>query len=261
MNEVIIITGSTRGIGKSIAVALAEKGAKVIINGTKQEAVDKVIKEIKANGGMAEGVAGRVQNMATGEKLVNAAIAHYGFASILINNAGNNRDRMAHRLTEDDWDSVIQTHLKGTFSCVKPFIQHRKNEGGGGMILNMTSRAGIVGTMGQLNYSAAKAGIIGMTKTLALELKRDNIPVAAISPAALTDMTFPHVEKARMQAEKEGRELDSYWEIGTANDVANFVTDLIRNQTSVVTGSIYSVNGEKAGFWQEPEWKARNFQE
>lgn len=260
INEVIIITGSTRGIGKSLAHTLAELGAKVVINGTRQETIDEVVNEIQAKGGKAVGVCGRVENMETGEALIQAAINEFGQATILINNAGNNRDRMAHRLSEEDWDSVISTHLKGTFSSVKPFIQHRKNEGGGGIILNMTSRAGIKGTMGQLNYSAAKAGIIGMTKTLSQELEREKISVIAVSPAALTDMTSPHVEKAKVKAAEEGRELESYWEIGTSKDVALFVTDLFENKGSIRSGTVYSVNGKQLGIWEEPEWNELKFQ-
>ncbi|WP_064091758.1 SDR family oxidoreductase [Rossellomorea aquimaris] len=258
-NDAIIITGSTRGIGRSLAITLAAAGAKIIINGTRQESVEAVVNEIIAAGGSAVGVTGNVEDMQTGEALVEAALHHFGHASILINNAGNNRDRMSHRMTEEDWDSVIQTHLKGTFSSVKPFILHRKKEGGGGVILNMTSRAGLTGTMGQLNYSAAKAGIIGMTKTLALELKREGIPVIALSPAALTDMTSPHVEKAKEKAIEEGRKLESYWEIGSSEEVALFVKKLLENKSSISSGAVYSVNGSKAGMWSEPTWKEINF--
>ncbi len=258
-NEVVIITGSTRGIGKNLAYTLADLGAKVVINGTGKEAVDEVVNEIKVKGGKAVGVCGRVENMETGEALVRAAINEFGRATILINNAGNNRDRMAHRLSEEDWDAVISTHLKGTFSSVRPFIQHRKSDGGDGVILNMTSRAGIKGTMGQLNYSAAKAGIIGMTKTLSQELKRERIRVLAVSPAALTDMTSPHVEKAKVRAAQEGRELESYWEIGTAKDVALFVTKLLENKDSIRTGAVYSVNGKQVGIWEEPVWNELKF--
>ncbi|BCB02897.1 SDR family oxidoreductase [Bacillus sp. KH172YL63] len=256
--EVVIITGSTRGIGKSIACTLARRGAKVVINGTSEENVKAVVQEIRAAGGEAAGCCGRVEELETGEKLIQTAIEAFGRATILINNAGNNRDRMAHRLSEDDWDSVISTHLKGTFSAVKPFILHRKKDGGEGIILNMTSRAGIKGTMGQLNYSAAKAGIIGMTKTLAQELKREHILVLALSPAALTDMTSPHVEKAKAKALEEGRELESYWEIGTAEDVAAFVGSLIEKKGSIRSGAVYSVNGKQAGVWEDPVWHELN---
>jgi 3-oxoacyl-[acyl-carrier protein] reductase len=251
--RVIIITGSTRGIGKSIALELAKVGAKIVVNGTKNEEVSYIVNEIKGCGGTAIGAPGKVQEMSTGRILVEEAVKAFGRVDVLINNAGNVKDRMAHRLSEEDWDSVIDVHLKGTFSCTKAFIHHQKSDGGG-MIINMTSLAGVEGSIGQLNYSAAKAGIIGMTKTLAEELKRMNVKVVAIAPAALTDMTVPHVEKARKRAKEKGEPLDPYWEIGTVNDVACFVKDIIINRDELESGEIFSVNGKMIGKWENPKW-------
>ncbi|MBM7586396.1 3-oxoacyl-[acyl-carrier protein] reductase [Bacillus pakistanensis] len=256
-DRVIIITGSTRGIGKSIALELAKDGAKIVVNGTNSEEVNNVVNELRALGHTAIGVPGRVQEMSTGRMLVKEAVKAFGGVDVLINNAGNVKDQMTHRLAEEDWDSVIDVHLKGTFSCTKAFIDYQKSKGGG-MIMNMTSLAGVEGSIGQLNYSAAKAGIIGMTKTLAKELKRMNIKVVAIAPAALTDMTIPHVEKARKKAEEKGEQLDPYWEIGMANDVAYFIKDIILNRADFESGEIYSVNGKTIGKWESPKWMKRN---
>jgi 3-oxoacyl-[acyl-carrier protein] reductase len=254
-NKVVIITGSTRGIGKSVAKKMAIEGAAVVVNGRHKETVDETVKEIETEGGKAIGVAGAVEQMKTGERLVNEALRHFGKVDILINNAGIVRDRMSYNMTEQEWDDVIAVHLKGTFSCTKAFVNELKKSGHGGVIINMTSTAGLEGTIGQLNYSAAKAGIIGMTWTLAKELKKFGIRVNAVAPAALTDMTRPLVERAIQDAEKQGKELDSYWKIGTADEAASFIVNLAAIQEMKLTGEIFSVNGTTIGRWSPPTFQ------
>jgi 3-oxoacyl-[acyl-carrier protein] reductase len=254
-NKVAIITGSTRGIGKSVAKIMANKGAAVVINGRHKETVDEAVKEIKREGGKAIGVAGAVEHMETGERLVKEAIRHFGKVHILINNAGIVRDRMSYNMTEEEWDDVIAVHLKGTFSCTKAFVNELKKSDSGGVIINMTFTAGLEGTIGQLNYSAAKAGIIGMTWTLAKELKKFGIRVNAVAPAALTDMTRPLVEKAIQEAEKQEKELDPYWKIGSADEAACFIVKLVSFQDMKLTGEIFSVNGTTIGRWRPPEFE------
>ncbi|RLQ97328.1 SDR family oxidoreductase [Falsibacillus albus] len=250
-----IITGSSRGIGFALAQRFASKGMGVVINGTSEENVCHAVEEIRRHGGSAQGVVGSVQDIDTGKKLMNTAIDHYENASILINNAGTTRDRMAHRLSIDDWNEVIHTHLTGTFSAAQPFILHQKSIGGKGCIINMTSTAGLEGNIGQLNYSAAKAGILGMTWTLAKELEKWHVPVFAVAPAALTDMTRPFVERARNQAIEKGEPLDPYWEIGTPEQVAEFVFKIWENRLNLPSGTIYSVNGNKIGKWSPPAFQ------
>jgi len=247
---VAIITGSSRGIGRALAIRLAQEGVKVVVNGRNEERVDQVVRQIISTGGSAIGVVGAVEEMSVGEQLVHEAIHHYGALDILINNAGIVRDKMAHKLSEEDWDQVIQSHLKGHFSCIKPaiiFMRQQKK----GTIINMTSLAGLQGTIGQLNYSAAKAGIIGMTRTLAKELSSSNIQVNAIAPAALTEMTAPYVEQAIQVAKEKGEELEDYWRIGSAEDVAQFIVTLL-SAPKFLTGKVFSVNGEQIGLWHEP---------
>ncbi|MCP8967692.1 SDR family NAD(P)-dependent oxidoreductase [Ectobacillus ponti] len=242
--QTAIITGSTRGIGKSMALRLAREGAAVIINGRTQEGVDAVVADIQALGGQAAGVAGSVADMETGERLLQAALTHFGRADYLINNAGITRDRMAHKIAELEWDEVLNVHLKGAFSCSKPFLRQARTSGG--TIINVVSSAGWEGVPGQLNYSAAKAGLLGMTMTLAKEGARSGIRVYAVAPAALTDMTRPLIERAQADAAAGNRELDSYWQVGSAEEVAAFVRQLLVEGTLAESGSIYAVNGKKA---------------
>jgi 3-oxoacyl-[acyl-carrier protein] reductase len=255
MNKVVIITGSSRGIGKSIAVKLAKEGANVVVNGRDEKAVLAVVNEIRKDGGKAIAISGAIEHMETGERLVEAAVSTFGKVDVLINNAGIVRDSMSYRMSEEDWDEVIAVHLKGAFSATKPFIIEVRKQGSGGHIINMTSTAGLEGTIGQLNYSAAKAGLLGMTWTLAKELLKDGVRVNAIAPAALTDMTRPVIEKAKQHAKEAGKELDPYWNVGSAEDVACFVTDLISYSDMKITGEVFSVNGIAIGRWRAPQYE------
>ncbi|QHE51531.1 SDR family NAD(P)-dependent oxidoreductase [Pontibacillus sp. HMF3514] len=251
--EVVIITGSTKGIGRSIAKALAEEGAAVVVNGRSQEAVEDVMNEIESNGGFVVGVSGSVTDENTGQNLVDKAVQTFGRVTCLINNAGNVRDRMSYKMNVEDFKDVLDVHVNGAFQCTLPFIQKLREQGEGGMLLNMTSSAGLTGNIGQVNYSAAKAGLVGMTWTLAAELKKDRIQVNAIAPAALTDMTRPHIEKAEQKAKERGEELASYWEVGAPEDVARFVVDILEEPNLEKSGEIYSVNGDHRGVWHPPQ--------
>ncbi len=248
--KVAIVTGSTRGIGLAIARSLADAGVRTVVNGTTDEAVERVVRELRANGGEAAGVAGRVEQMETGRALVRQAIDAFGCVDFLINNAGIVADRFSHRLSEEDWDRVLAVHAKGTFSCVQPFLLALKEAGHGGVIVNMTSTAGLHGTVGQLNYAAAKGAILAMTYTLAEEWRQAGIRVHAVAPAALTDMTRPHVERAQVEASARKEELPEYWRIGSPEDVARLVVWLLA--TPQETGTVWAVNGHRIGRWSKP---------
>lgn len=253
--EVIIITGSTKGIGRSTAHALAREGAAVVINGRKEEDVQNVVQSIVEEGGEAVGVAGCVANEETGEKLVEIAVHSFGKVTGLINNAGIIRDKISHRMDLKDFSDVIDVHVKGTFICSKPVIQQMKSNEIPGFILNMTSLAGLIGTVGQINYSAAKAAILGMTWTLSKELAADSIQVNAIAPAALTEMTQPAIENAMKQAEENGQDLSEYWSIGSAEDVAVFLVEFIKHRNIKETGEVYSINKNEVGRWLPPSYE------
>lgn len=252
-NQSAVITGSSRGIGRSIAIRMAQEGAKVIVNGTDESRVQAVVQEIRQSGGIAVGIAEPVEKMDGGAKIISTAIQQFGRIDILVNNAGIIRDKMAHKLSEEDWDAVVDTHLKGTFTCTRaalPSMRVQKQ----GCIINMTSTAGLQGTIGQLNYSAAKAGILGMTWTLALELENYGIRVNAIAPAALTDMTLPYVERARRHVDSTGQSFtDDYWKLGTPEEAAELAVALSLPQSRGITGAVFSVNGGDIGLWERPQ--------
>jgi len=251
--KVAIITGSTRGIGLATAQKLAQEGYAVVINGRNIDRVEEVVQDIQNGGGKACGVAGEIQKEETCEKLVKKAVDTFGRVDILINNAGIVHDRISYKMSIDEWDEVINVHLRGAFLCTKSVVNEMIKQQTEGTIINMISTAGLEGVIGQVNYSAAKAGLLGMTLTLAKELKKKNIRVIAIAPAALTDMTKPYVENAKKEAERKGTDLDSYWKIGTAEDIAKFIYQLLKHNTLKYTGEIFQVNGQKIYRWLPPK--------
>ncbi|MDO8785250.1 MAG: SDR family NAD(P)-dependent oxidoreductase, partial [Syntrophales bacterium] len=180
-----IVTGSSKGLGKAYAVALARAGAKVVVNGRAAGEVEAVVQEIKDGGGEAVACVESVSTWEGAQRIIRCAKDSFGRLDILVNNAGITRDRTLFKMTEEDWDEVIAIHLKGSFACGK-FAALEMREQGGGRIINVTSGAGLMGNFGQSNYSAAKAGIVGMTMTWALELAKHNITVNAIRGAAMT---------------------------------------------------------------------------
>ncbi|MFD0829512.1 SDR family NAD(P)-dependent oxidoreductase [Neobacillus sp. M.A.Huq-85] len=250
--QVAIITGSTKGIGYSLAKSLVEKGTAVVVNGRNHERVNQTVRDLQAIGGKVIGIAGAVENPETGKKLVNLGTQTFGKVTILINNAGIIHDKISYKMTDDEFSNVIDVHVKGSFYCTKPFIQQVKKQGIGGHIINMTSDSGLEGNIGQINYSAAKSAINGMTWTLAKELKKDQIIVNAIAPAALTDMTRPYVERAQQMAIEKGNPLSPNWEIGTPKEVANFIVALLEKREFEETGSIFGVNGQNVVRWEPP---------
>jgi len=186
-DKVAVITGSSRGMGRLVALEMVKEGAKLVINGTTPEYVDGVVKEITDSGGAAVACYESVATMAGGKKIVDTAVKHYGKIDILVNNAAITRDGLMIKITEDDWDSVIAVDLKGVFTCTKAAMEHMiKQEHG--RIINVVSASGRGGNIGQANYSAAKAGVIALTQTCAKELGRYNITVNAIGPSHKTRM-------------------------------------------------------------------------
>ncbi|MYL35130.1 SDR family NAD(P)-dependent oxidoreductase [Pontibacillus yanchengensis] len=250
--EVIIITGSTRGIGRSTAIALAASGAAVVVNGRNELEVQELVSTIRGNGGKAAGWTGCVLEERAGEQLVHVARTHFGAVTGLINNAGIIRDQKSYRMEYKDFSDVIDVHVKGAFICSKAVIQDMRSTNTHGFIVNITSLAGLIGTIGQINYSAAKAALIGMTHTLAKELEKDFIQVNAIAPAAETDMTRPFIEKVKQQASPEEQ---VYWSIGSPEDVATFIDTFLKERKLQETGEIYAINGSETGRWLPPSYE------
>jgi NAD(P)-dependent dehydrogenase (short-subunit alcohol dehydrogenase family) len=202
--KVAVVTGSGRGVGRGIALALAREGAKVVINdvgcevdgrGSAEDPAAQVVNEIKAIGGDAAPNYDSVASFSGAENIIKTAVEKFGRIDILVNNAGIVRDRSIAKMTEDDFDAVLAVHLKGTFNCGRHAIPLMREQGYG-RIINITSSAGLRGNFGQSNYGAAKAGIMGLTLVWAIELGKYGITVNAMAPAGLTRMvgTIPGME-------------------------------------------------------------------
>src|SRR3989475_5728735 len=212
-DKVAVVTGAGGGIGRGIALLLAKEGAKVVVNdiggsaageGRDSTPADKVVAEITAAGGAAASNYDSVASLAGGEKIVGTALEKFGSIDIVVNNAGILRDRMIFNMSEEEWDAVINTHLKGCFTVTRAAAPHMR-ERKWGRLINMTSTSGLVGNVGQANYAAAKLGIVGFTRVTALDMARYNVTANCISPFAWTRMigTIPtETEAQRARVEK-----------------------------------------------------------
>ncbi|MBI2388361.1 MAG: SDR family NAD(P)-dependent oxidoreductase [Deltaproteobacteria bacterium] len=196
--KVAIITGAGGGIGRAEALLFAAEGAKVVVNdvggtrsgeGASASAADSVVAEIEKAGGRAVAHHGSIAEAAGAQSLIKTAVDAFGRADVLVNNAGILRDKSLLKMDEAMWDAVIAVHLKGTFLCTQVFARQVVAQGGGGRVVNTTSVSGMLGNFGQANYSAAKAGIYGFTRTAAIELQKHRIAVNALAPIAKTRMT------------------------------------------------------------------------
>ncbi|MGG0658556.1 SDR family oxidoreductase [Rummeliibacillus pycnus] len=250
MKKVVLVTGSTRGIGRSIAKHLSNSDYYVMVNGTNQKLIDEVVSDIHADGGKAAGYCANIADPSDVDALVAFTIETFGQIDVLIHNAGNLADQKCIGMTDEQWRSVIDVHLNGAFYCIRRVLPYLKEHGGD--IILMTSTAGLMGSVGQVNYSAAKAGLLGMLFTLASELKRYCIRVNAVSPAALTDMTRPVIEHLTEKYAKRNEPFPDFWKVGKADDIAFFIGELLNYKDEDLTGEIFGVNGTKITRWQKP---------
>lgn len=238
--KVAVVTGASRGIGRAVALKLASMNATVIVNyaGSKDKA-ESVVKEIQEMGKTAEALQCDVSDFEQCSQLMQQVQEHYGRIDILVNNAGITRDGLAMAMKEEDFDDVIATNLKGTFNCIR-FASRIMMKQRYGKIINMSSVSGVTGNAGQVNYSAAKAGVIGITKSMARELAGRHINVNAIAPGFIeTDMTNELSEKVKEQAVAQiplGR-------FGKAEEVAELAAFLAGNQSDYITGQVFHIDG------------------
>lgn len=249
-----VVTGSSKGLGKAYALALAEVGAKVVINGRVADDVDAVVQEIKGRGGEAVACVESVSDWDGAQRIIQCAKDNFGRLDILVNNAGLTRDRTLFKITEEDWDEVIATHLKGSFACGK-FAALEMRDQASGRIINITSSAGLRGNFGQTNYAAAKAGIVGMTMTWALELAKYNITVNAVRASAMTRMTEPLLNKALKEAAEAGMPAPQPEELGfySAETAAPLVVFLASDEAAWINGQVIAVDGPRLVLWSHPK--------
>lgn len=240
MTKTAVVTGASRGIGRAIALKLAQDGANIVVNYSGSQAkAEEVVAEIKALGQQAIAVQANVADADEVKALMGAAMDAFGSIDILVNNAGITRDNLLMRMKEDEWDSVMATNLKGVFLCTKAVARQMMKQRAG-RIINVASIVGVAGNAGQANYVAAKAGVIGLTKTTAKELAARNILVNAVAPGFIaTDMTdeLPQDVKDAMLTQIPLAKL------GQPEDVANVVAFLASDGANYMTGQTLHIDG------------------
>lgn len=238
----VIITGAGGGLGRAYALAFAAEGANVVVNDIRQAAAEDVAGEIRAAGGAAIANADDITTLATAQRIVDAAVAAFGEVHVLVNNAGILRDRMFLSLSEEDWDLVMQVHLKGHFCLANILARRWRDQAKAGQpvdarIINTSSGAGLQGSVGQSNYSAAKGGVAALTLVQAAELGRYGITANALAPAARTAMT----ESAMAEVVKKPE--DGSFDLWAAENVAPLVVWLGSEQSRHVTGQVFESQG------------------
>lgn len=239
-NKIALVTGASRGIGKEIALSLAKEGAAVILNyNGSEEKAKQAAEEITAAGGKAEIYQCNVSDFEACGAMIQDLIKQYGKIDILVNNAGITRDGLLMKMSEEDFDAVVNTNLKGAFNTIRHmsrFFLKQKS----GKIINISSVSGILGNAGQANYSASKAGVIGLTKSVARELASRGINVNAIAPGFVaTDM----VEAMTEDAKAKMTDAIPLKRIGTTKDIANMAVFLASDASDYITGQVFAVDG------------------
>lgn len=241
-DQVVLVTGSTRGIGKEIALSFARQGANVVIVGRDQQVASQVSQELVEQGLHAVGFGCDVINLKSVEEIVNKILDKYNRIDILVNNAGVTKDNLLLRMQESDWNQVLDINLRGVFNCtksvLKPMVKARK-----GKVINISSVIGIIGNSGQANYAASKAGIIGFSKSIAREVASRGITVNCVAPGYIqTDMTAQLSEKTREEILKN----IPLQRFGTAHDVADACMFLASKDADYITGQTILVDGGMA---------------
>jgi 3-oxoacyl-[acyl-carrier protein] reductase len=258
IDKVAVVTGSGQGLGLAYARELARGGAAVVVNDIDADTAEAAVDQIRAAGGRAAAVVAPVGSSETAELLVGTALERFGRLDVMVTNAGILRDKVLWKMTDEEFDAVINVHLRGTFTCVRAAVQQFRQQGDGGRIIAIGSPTGQRGNFGQTNYSAAKAGIVGMVRTWALELRRAGITVNAVCPVAVTAMTetipifAPFIEDMKRTGELPAvirREVG----MGLPDDVVGLIAFLASDDAADVTGQAFSVGGDRLALWSHPQ--------
>lgn len=237
--KIALVTGAGRGIGKAIALSLAEEGYHIICVSRSESSCGAVAKEIESSGGSAEAHALDVSDASSVEKACEALLEKHGLINILVNNAGITKDNLVFRMGEEDWDAVLNTNLKSVFTFAKHLARPMTRKRWG-RIINIASVIGLIGNAGQANYSAAKAGIIGLSKSLAKEFAARNVTVNVVAPGFIeTDMTSILSEEQKTSI----LGVIPMKRMGKASDIANITTFLASNKSDYITGQVFTVDG------------------
>ncbi|WP_370416043.1 SDR family NAD(P)-dependent oxidoreductase [Streptomyces fradiae] len=256
--KVAIVTGSGRGLGLAYATALAAAGAAVVVNDLDAEVAEKAAAGIVAAGGRAVAEAVAVGTAEAADRLVERAVSAFGRLDVLVTNAGILRDRVLWKMTDEDFDAVVDTHLRGTFTCARAAAVRMREQGDGGRLILVGSPAGQRGNFGQTNYAAAKAGVAAMARTWSMELAKAGITVNTVVPVAATAMTetipafAPYVAAMR-----DGAPLPDFLRkgegFGTVEDCAALVPFLASDAAADVTGQCVGIGGDRLALWSHPE--------
>lgn len=254
-NKVAIITGSGRGIGRDIALLMAEEGAKVIVNdlggtsdgsGNDTKIADEAVKEIRERGGEAAANYDSVSSCQGAESIVNMALEQFGRLDIVVNNAGILRDRFIFNMSEEEWDAVIAVHLKGSYNMTRaaaPYFKQQKS----GRFINFTSTSGLIGNLGQANYAAAKMGIVGLNRVTALDMARYHVTANAIAPFAWSRL----IGSIPTETEDQKARVDKLKQLSPAH-IAPLAAFLASDDASDVSGQIFGVRGKEIMVFSQP---------
>lgn len=265
-NKVAVVTGSGQGLGLAYAQDLARHGASVVINDVNHTIADAAVSSIVEAGGTAVAVVAPVGSTETAQKLVAGAIEAFGRLDIMVTNAGILRDKVLWKMTDEDFDTVVNVHLRGTFTCAREAAVQFRAQGDGGRIVCIGSPAGQRGNFGQTNYSGAKAGIVGMVRTWAMELERAGITVNAVCPVAATAMTesVPFLQPY-IEAMRNGEPLPPFARrelgFGTPDDAAGIVSFLASDAAAEVTGQAFAIGGDRLALWTHPDMIATGYRD
>jgi NAD(P)-dependent dehydrogenase (short-subunit alcohol dehydrogenase family) len=255
--KVAVVTGAGRGLGRAYAEALAAAGAALVVNDLDGDAVAETVAAIDESGAKAVGVTAAVGPAETAERLVEVAVQSFGRLDVMVTNAGILRDKVLWKMTDEDFDLVIETHLRGTFTCARAAAIRMREQGEGGRIIVIGSPAGQYGNFGQTNYAAAKAGIVAFARTWSMELARANVTVNAVVPTAWTQMTAtipiyaPLVQRVD-RGEGLPAEVRREHAIGMPEDCAGLVVFLASERAAGVTGQAIGIGGDRLSLYSHP---------